>query len=69
MRNSMMVVAVIGACIFASGCREETPKAPVDVTKEITVPGTPPQPKTTDDTNRDNQFGSIDFDDPFDLGF
>jgi Ni,Fe-hydrogenase III small subunit len=57
MRNSMMVVAVIGACIFASGCRDEPKRAPVEVTQEVTVPGKPPQPKTTDEINRETRFG------------
>lgn len=38
MRNSVLVVAVIGACIFSSGCEQKPRKKPVDVTQTVTVP-------------------------------
>jgi hypothetical protein len=40
MRNSVLIVALIGACIFSSGCRFEPKKKPVDVTQTVTVPAT-----------------------------
>jgi hypothetical protein len=45
MRKSAMVVLALGLGVALSACKHETPRAPVEFTQEVTVPGKAPTPR------------------------